>query len=73
VLLAASSRRKRIWPAKVTVTGHAGQPCAPIDRANALRTLTEKRLWISYPSMLVNLLILALGAWGLHYTWTRRK
>jgi len=23
--------------------------------------------------MLVNLLILALGAWGLHYTWTRRK
>ena len=23
--------------------------------------------------MLANLLLLALGAWGLHYTWTRRK
>jgi len=48
VLSAASTRRKRIWPAKVTVTGQSKRRCALLDRAKPPRTVAQKWLWISY-------------------------
>jgi len=54
-VLCAASRRERISPAKVPVTGQAGRSCAPLDRANPPRSLAKKWLWISYPLVWVPL------------------
>jgi len=47
VLSAATGRRKRIWPAKVPVTGQAKRRCAPVDPVNPPRTPAKSAFGIS--------------------------